>query len=489
MSRYVVIGMGLLLCLAGWAYLAQAQQAAAPAPTGFAVSDIGSIQGDLTCPFVHHESGDSVEWGEKIVIKYTAAIDTDSFKANLAITPKTPFSIYVAGYGKMPLITVRKTPGEVYTLNITAGVKAKDGSVDNTAHEFKFTTPAEVPIPAPLRQVHDEPYRYGVLDHPWPKFLAFGPTSDKQFQLLKDVGVGFVRIDWMGDSCNPKPGEYNFDTEDKILDRLIADGITELPCILQYHPPGWANDNQKYPAIWSKPEDYAAFAGAVAKHLTEKYPQVTRVELFNEPNLRGKNGGWWKYPDPASPLADNTGKPTAIYMIAAYKAIKAANPKLMVVGPALATGGSHCPSGTFIQNMYDAGCRRGNGWDELDLHNYSWMSPEAPLTKSTESRFDVYKDAQEIAAKNGDADVRVMLTEWGFSNADNPDSFDPRVQALYLAQGLNRMLADPSVDGIVYVNVYNPDTDFWGDTSLVSKDFQPFPGFHTYQTFTKGLAQ
>ena len=32
---------------------------------------------------------------------------------------------------------------------------------------------------------------------------------------------------------------------------------------------------------------------------------------------------------------------------------------------------------------------------------------------------------------------------------------------------------------------YNPATDFWGQTSLVDKDFKPYPGFHVFQRFAK----
>jgi len=55
--------------------------------------------------------------------------------------------------------------------------------------------------------------------------------------------------------------------------------------------------------------------------------------------------------------------------------------------------------------------------------------------------------------------------------------------------GLNRMLADPSVDGIVYVNVYNPDTDFWGYTSLVGRHFELLPGFDVYRRFAEGTGK
>jgi hypothetical protein len=48
------------------------------------------------------------------------------------------------------------------------------------------------------------------------------------------------------------------------------------------------------------------------------------------------------------------------------------------------------------------------------------------------------------------------------------------------------MLNDPLVDGIVYVNMYNPATDFWGKTALVSADFTPKPAYAVYRRFARG---
>jgi hypothetical protein len=77
-----------------------------------------------------------------------------------------------------------------------------------------------------------------------------------------------------------------------------------------------------------------------------------------------------------------------------------------------------------------------------------------------------------------------MLTEWGFStDPNNPYAFDPEVQAVYVATGFNRMLRDPSVDGITYVNMYNPGHDFWANTALVDRDFNPKPAYYVFKRY------
>lgn len=445
------------------------------------VVDFGGVLGDVFSPFKPHKSGDVFEYSEDVVVRYNRPMDLDSLQGHLAIEPKTSFSIYAGyDYGKSPKISVRKLPGVSYTLTIRAGVKGQNNTVDSSEHVFVFTTDRNVPQVTPLRATPNEPYRYGTLGHPFPYSLG-GEHADQEINMLAEAGVGYVRIDYVGAQSNPKKGEYDFSIQDKILDKLIARGITELPIIDQYTAPSWANRGQKYPAIWENPDDFADFAGAVARHMGEKYPQVTRIEIFNEPNLHG----WWTHPDPNSPYADRSGKAAATYMIAAYKAIKAANPKITVVGPALATGGRHTSSKSYFKTMYDNGCRRGNGWDVLSIHNYSWFNPTATISGSNEARFDVYKDMQSIATAHGDEDVHVMLTEWGYSSFDSPLGFAPEVQAYYLGLGFNRMLADPTVDGVTYVNIYNPGKDFWGMTAVLDKDYKPLPAFYVFQKFAK----
>lgn len=121
----------------------------------------------------------------------------------------------------------------------------------------------------------------------------------------------------------------------------------------------------------------------------------------------------------------------------------------------------------------------------LSVHNYRWVRPTFPIAEGTPSRFDIYRTLQAIAERHGDSKTHVLLTEWGFSTIDMPDGVDPLTQALYVALGFNAMLADPLVDGIVYVNMYNPATDFWGQTALVNDDFTPKPAYFVYRSFAR----
>jgi len=441
-----------------------------PASTGgaFFVSSIGGYQGST---FVAHESGDVYEYSEDVAVAFNKPVQFSTFRYSIA--PAAPNADYQLQYGTPPGIEFRKLPGIVYTITIPAGVKAADGSVLAAPFVFTLTTAAVPAIAAPLRSTKGESYRYGVREQP---AAVDGSGGDAEIALDQQAGARFLRMDFCGATIEPNRGSFDWSQVDRILDKLGARGMTVLPIVDQYCSPPWANGNAPYPYIWERPADYASFAGAIAAHLTSRYAGVTRLELFNEPN----GSGFWMNRNASYAATD--GSATAPYMSAAYAAVKSAAPQLIVVGPAL-DGGS--AASQFLSNLYAHGCRTGECWDVLSVHNYGWRNPAFQVASSSVNQWNVYQQLQQIATEHGDATPHVMLTEWGFSTYNSVDGFDPAVQAQYVAIGFNLMLADPTIDGIVYVNVYSPAQDFWGRTSLTAVNHSLLPAYQIYKRFAQ----
>jgi hypothetical protein len=434
------------------------------------------MQGSL---YVDHSNHAPYEATELVALDFNMPVDPAEIKAALSIAPTEPVDLRALDLGRRITIRFRKVPGATYRLQLAAGVHGLEGGQSTDPYALTVVT-SDPRIPAPLRATPDEPYRYGVLAHPYPWSLN-GANADAIVTAMADAGVRFVRIDYCGASIEPQEGHFVWETEDRIASELAAHGITELPIIDQYCAPAWGTGGGAYPSIWSKPLAYATFAGAVAAHVAQTFPRIKRIELFNEPNLRG----WWDNTgDPGYAATD--GSATAEYMRSAYDTIKRADPGIIVVGPALASGGHEVDPRTFFDTLYTNGCRRGVCWDVISVHNYRWENPTFPAPASASSRFDIYKALQDIAAKHGDSNTHVMITEWGYST--DPASFDgvaPQTQARYVALGLNEMLADPLVDGIVYVNMYDPEAGFWGGTALLNNDFQPKPAYWVFRSFAR----
>jgi hypothetical protein len=307
--------------------------------------------------------------------------------------------------------------------------------------------------------------------------------------------VRYVRIDYPASQILDKNTAFfaqpDFTKEDAIMDQLAQCGITEMPIILQYSAGAVMTNNQSSslpmqfatsndPANSNHIPGYADFASIVVQHVMSKYPQITRVELFNEAN----NNGWGSFPVGGNyAQTDRSGAEASVYMKAAYAAIKAVDPQMTVVGPALADGGTTTDPRKFLPTMLQNGCGPGTCYDVLSVHNYDWENPTVAKAQSYMNRWSIYQTLQQLLAQSGFPGVHVMLTEWGYSTIMSPVGFDPQVQARYTALGLNLMLADPTVDGVTYVNMYNPATDFWGNTALVDQNFGIKPAYNVFSQF------
>lgn len=455
----------------------------------------------------------SMEYSDTLVAAFSTGIDLNAFRSGLAITPSTavyadyPFienanSVYkIAAHGGIG-IHIRFVPGVTYTVTQPAfGVN------------IQVATPAlsASSIPMPVRQVSNSPYYYGFLNHPWAADGFLGgliyesfPTKTAVEQAAVDAAhstlnaiaqsnAGYIRMDFCADQTIGHLAPYPLDQQrwkgyDLIINALAAMNVTVLPEIQQHCAPPYmhADPAGSGSQTMNTPENYAIWASAVANHL-KAFPQITRVEFFNEPNLEGG----WKPGTLAYMATDGTG--AAPFMMQGYAAVKAANPNLMVVAGALAAGGHHVDPRTWLAGAYSAGCHASKCWDELSVHNYRWAAPaSATIVNDSheDNRFDIYKDVQNVAVAHGDAKPKIMLTEWGYSTcATLTVCFDPMVQSLYFAQGMNLALGDPSVDGVTYVNIVNTSNDspdfFWSSTALIGNG-APKPAFGTFAQFATG---
>jgi hypothetical protein len=431
------------------------------------------------------QDNDQIDFSEVIGLELSRAVDPTRLAHAMTITPNVPHAITV--FGARVSVRMRTLPSTSYAITIPAGFQTLDGSVVQDQSSFHVRTGAIPPV-TPLRATPNEPYRYGTLAHPF-SYSLDGPDAERIMDSFVRAGVRFVRIEYpaaqiLGETT-PR-AEPDFSTLDRIAEALRERGITEYPALTQYTVPQFQADGKGYPNLQVDPNDFARYAGIVADHL-RRFPEIKRMEIFNEPNAFH----WWVYPRAGSLLADQTGKAAAIYMKAAYAAIKKANPSMEVGGPELSVGGHETDPRTFLNNMYEAGCRTGSCWDFLTVHNYRWENPTFHVAQNVANRWDIYKDLQGIAISHGDPKPHVMLTEWGFSTVATPDGFDPAVQAYFIALGFNLMLQDPTVDGVAYVNVYNggPTDNFYAQTQLMDNDFTPRPGFAVFQSFSKGVVR
>jgi hypothetical protein len=426
--------------------------------------------------YTAHPSGDTFDYAEDVAVDFDRAVDMSTFAAHFTIAPAAPYVTSNTNFGKRVGITIRKTPGVTYTLTLHAQLRALDGTALANDGVFALTTPAVVTYPPRTHSSKGDPYRYGFLVHPTTDSVS-GANASMIADIVQSAGAGFVRIDYTGNQIMTTPTNTNWIPSDKIVALFAARHVTMLPILEQYSTAAWQSNGAPYPAIYDTPDLYAQFVSTVVAHLRTVAPQITRVELFNEPNLPK----WWQAPNPAYAATD--GSAAAAYMLAGYAAAKAANPALTVVGPGFADGGGATDPRAFLTKMYASGCRTGTCWDVISVHPYAWIDPTYTVSTTSFTRFGVYKDLQAIAVANGDALPHVMLTEFSFSTVNEADGFDPQVQARLLAEGFNLTLRDLTVDGVVWTSVYAPGSDFWSRTSLTDAAYNPEPAYAAYRAY------
>ncbi len=98
-------------------------------------------------------------------------------------------------------------------------------------------------------------------------------------QLIEEIGVDFIRVEFRWDRIEPNPGEYNWQYVDEIVSYMTDKELDILATI--NHPPVWSHDIEKFS------EHFDSFLRIFVQRYDE---QIDYYEIFNEPNLAGY--GW-----------------------------------------------------------------------------------------------------------------------------------------------------------------------------------------------------
>jgi hypothetical protein len=248
-----------------------------------------------------------------------------------------------------------------------------------------------------------------------------------------------------------------------------------------------------YVPEWARPKDathlyvdedgYDAFAEFAAEFARHFRGRVRYVIVWNEPNLAQEWG--YRQPDPAGYTE---------LLKRAYRAIKAANPDVQVLGGALAP--TLAPPGNefamndlaYLQGMYDAGA--GDSFDILAAHAYGWTfdADAAPAPDAVNWRR--VELLREIMVANGDADKRVMITEGGWN--DHPrwtKAVRPAQRVANSVRAYEMALNEwPWVDAVCFwaFRYPRPARTYQDYYTFVDGDFRPKPVYEALRRYAAG---
>jgi polysaccharide biosynthesis protein PslG len=366
-------------------------------------------------------------------------------------------------------------------------------------------TPAPAAAPGtPIPAVRDGP---GSLPYPLTLTkLNFGVVghlyyTDRAAALTNARAAGFTwfrqQIHWR--DIEDQSGQYFWDELDNIVADVNAAGMLLMINITR--SPTWytANGSDGLP---QDPAALARFAGALAERYSGR---VQAILIWNEQNLAYENGGQIRPEDPGHFVE---------IMAAAYTAIKAADPHMIVVAGAPASTATNDPgiamdTLSYLKAMYEyKGGMIRDYFDMQALHPGGSANPPETLWPDNPSQaqgwtedpsfyFRHVENQRRVMEQAGMGDHQVWVTEYGWATPNDTPGYEFGNQISYEAQ------RDYIVGAINYTYEHYPwvsNMFLWnlnftvlqaesgkdpnneqGSFSILNADWSPRPAFYGVQ--------
>lgn len=218
--------------------------------------------------------------------------------------------------------------------------------------------------------------------------------------LVPQLGFGWIKnyLSWGG--VEPAPGHYNWQDPDNVVRAARRAGVQVLMRV--HDTPPWLRppgSSVTYPA-----SDLALYHRFLSLMAWRYRGQIAAYEIGNEPNLAFDWGGL--DPDPVR---------YARMLRVAHHAIKAADPRALVISGGLATTGDGGAGAMgdldFLRAMYRAGAR--GSFDALGSHPYGYGLPPYRVQEYGLSVSRLLQQRQ-VMEEFGDGDTPIWVTETGW---------------------------------------------------------------------------
>ncbi len=268
-----------------------------------------------------------------------------------------------------------------------------------------------------------EPVTMSSPDYGIQTFLWWRPEiADRDLGLVEDMDFRWVKQIFGWRDIELYKGGFDWERTDRIVEQVEEHGLKLM--VRVDHQPNWAREGCSLMGPPEDMQDLADFLTAVA----ERYRgRIEAYQIWNEPNL-------------AREWCDLAPSPEgyAEMLQVSYSAIKAADPRALVISAGLSPTGSGppeaLPDDDFLEALYEAMDGGSDGYfDVLGLHAAGFGAPpelspeEAAADKETYGgeRFFTFRRVEDLRAimeAAGDADKRVAILEMGWtSDPVNPD--------------------------------------------------------------------
>jgi len=314
---------------------------------------------------------------------------------------------------------------------------------------------------------------FGVLDflawnHDWNGHHYPLNKVREAAHLMKEAGVGSVRMDFLWSDIEPELGRFDFSKYDALVDCFSVESLQVLG-VLHYNP-SWR------PVLWSTApivEDYLRYGRAVVRHFK---PFVHDWEIWNEPD----HATYWQPQDNLLAYSH--------LLKSVYPALKEEDSTCRIL-----MGGLTGDLSTNLEHLYkQAG---GASFDIVNIHPFVSPLNQNPLGDLR--RF--IDDTRRIMRKHADGEKPVWITEIGCPGI--PDSSSSRVwwlgkcpteveQAEWVKTIYTEIIEWKGIEKIFWA-FFRDTSDHFKDGvdcfGLVRPDFSPKPAFKAYQAVTQAF--
>ncbi len=277
--------------------------------------------------------------------------------------------------------------------------------------------PTEVPLDdQPLPPPQTGPVLMTSPDYGIQAFLWWRPeVADRDLGLAGDMGFRWVKQIFGWRDIELSKGEFDWSRTDRIVKQAAKAGVQLL--IRIDHQPEWARAGCRLMGPPERAQDLADFVTAVA---TRYRGLIGAYQIWNEPNLARE---WCdRSPEPAR---------YAELLQVSYAAIKAVDPRALVISAGLSPTGSQppeaLPDDLYLRRLYEAMDGSSDGhFDVLGVHAAGFAAP--PETSPDEAaanpdfggeRFFTFRRVEDLRAiqeEFGEADKRVAVLEMGWTS-------------------------------------------------------------------------
>ena len=309
-------------------------------------------------------------------------------------------------------------------------------------------------------------------NHDWNGYHFPENLLPKAVQQIKDLGVGFIRMDILWSDVQPEKRKFDFARYDHILSLLKGNNINVLG-VLQYNNSILDNDKNE---VWNHPpSSFHEFSHYVQETVTHYRNIIHYWEIWNEPN----HAVYWAQPKDAL-------KKYSELLKLSYAAAKEANPTCMVLN-----GGLTTPVAEDVSNLYKQGCR--SAFDILNIHTFL-----NPLSPNRMQEFDdLLGSVRDVMKKNDDLEKRLWITEMGCpgipkglppQNWFAGQSMNEDQQAEWLREIFTHVKKYPFVEKLFWAfyrdleGEFKDATDYFG---LVRKDFSAKPSYRVLKNLIR----